>query len=102
MERGELWRVDLNPVCALHPAPYDLRPVKVRLPQIEVDELTRLGDGAEQLGGREAHAVERLRLLALAVRVRVWEDVRAVIVVDDAVLAARSEERRVGKECRSR
>ena len=48
-----------------------------------------LGRLAPQLPRVEAHAVERLRLLAEAVGVGVGEDVDAVAAVDHAALAAR-------------
>src|SRR2546425_3046734 len=49
----------------------------------------RLGGRPPEIGGVEAHAVERVGLLALAVGIRVREDERAVHGVDGAMLAAR-------------
>ena len=60
---------------------------QVALPEIDVDALVRLGRLAPQLARVEAHAVERLRLLAQAVGVGVGEDVDAVERVDHAALA---------------
>src|SRR5687768_2136052 len=63
--------------------------LKVALPQIDVDDLTRLGGLAPQLGGVEAHAVERLGARPAPVRAGVRQRVVAVESVDDAALAAR-------------
>src|SRR5882724_12005509 len=63
--------------------------LEVGLPQIDVDLLIWLRRLAEHLARVEADAVERLRLLAFAVRVGVGKDVGAVQRVDDAAPAPR-------------
>src|SRR2546425_5769111 len=63
--------------------------LEIALPEIDVDPLVRLSIFAPQLLRLEAHAVERLRLLAQTVGVAVREDVHAVQAVDDAALSAR-------------
>src|SRR5262247_3249264 len=62
---------------------------EIALPEIDVHALPRLGRLAPQLGRLEAHAVERLRAAAPAVRVRVGEDVHAVEAVNPPAMPAR-------------
>ena len=52
--------------------------LQIAFPQIEGNRLAWLGGVAPQLAGVEADAVERLRLLAQPVRVRVGKDLRSM------------------------
>src|SRR5581483_3874838 len=58
--------------------------LEVALPQVEVQRLARLAGAAPQLVAVEAHAVQRLRVLASAGDDGIREDVGAVDAVDNA------------------
>src|SRR5687768_18028810 len=62
--------------------------LKIALPQIEMDAVARVGALAPQLGRREAHRIEVLRHVALAVRAGVGQHMSAVVADDVAHLAA--------------
>src|SRR5262249_10818643 len=58
-------------------------------PEVQVHGRARLGRVGPQLGALEADAVDRLRLLARAVRAGVGKDVAPSDAMDDASLATR-------------
>src|SRR5688572_9325877 len=62
--------------------------LKVALPQVEMDTVARIGMLAPQFPRREAHGVEMLRHIALAVRAGIRQHVSAVMADDAAGLAA--------------
>src|SRR5438067_11744229 len=60
--------------------------LQVALPEVDVHALARLRRGPPERVAREADGVHRLGLLALAMRVGVWEDEVAAYRVDGAAL----------------
>src|SRR5439155_9980718 len=65
------------------------RGIQMIVPEVHVDRVARRGAGPPQFPGREADAVEMLRLRPEALGVGVGEDEDAVIAVDHTALAAR-------------
>src|SRR5215510_13242271 len=61
-----------------------------------------LGDACRGNSRRRAAPAQQRGDLGLAAELRPAQDRRLILVVLDAGIRARSEERRVGKECRSR
>src|SRR5579883_2210594 len=64
------------------------RAIEILLPQVEIDGIRRIGGLAPQRPRGETHGVEVLRVLALELRVRIGKDVRTMVPLDDAQLAA--------------
>src|SRR2546426_6083668 len=64
------------------------RRVEIRLEGVDRDRHGRIGVGAPQLPGGEAHRIEPLRVLTPPVRLAVGEDVAAVYERDGADVAA--------------
>ena len=65
------------------------RAVKIALPQVKVDGVSRRGLVAPQLLRLETHGIEMLGMFALQVGVGVGEDMHPVVVPDDANVIAR-------------
>ena len=63
--------------------------LKVVVPHVDVNRIARRGEWSPQLAGGEAHRVHVLTFFTLRVRVRVREDVHAVVASDDPDLASR-------------
>src|SRR5438046_1840437 len=65
------------------------RGIQMIVPEVHVDRVARRGVGPPQFPGREADAVEMLRLRPETLRIGVGEDEDAVVAVDHTALAAR-------------
>src|SRR5437762_3746470 len=65
------------------------RGIQMSVPEVHVDRVARRGVGPPQFPGREADAVEMLRLRPETLRIGVGEDEDAVVAVDHTALAAR-------------
>src|SRR6185295_14888252 len=63
--------------------------LEIAVPQIDVDAARTIRRGSPQLGGREAHAVQRLGTRPATVSVGVGQRVDAMEAVDDTLFAAR-------------
>jgi hypothetical protein len=63
--------------------------LEVTVPQVEGDGLTRFGGVSPKLTSLETDAIERLRLLAKPMRVRIGKGVRSVEPDDRTPFAAR-------------